>query len=196
MGRFAYISGYPNKSFGAEKSMTRAEAVAMFARLMSQNDEKYPIYSTKFKDVKGTEWFANKLGYMVQFNFIGGYSDGTFRPNAPITRAEFAVLATRFDEMVIGKVGTFSDVPATHWASEQILSAATKGWISGYPDGTFRPENQIKRSEVVALVNRMLNRQLDQTLLITHPEIRNMYADLDDSHWAFYDILEASIEKE
>lgn len=193
ISRFAYISGYPDQTFRPERHMTRAEATAMFARLMLQKAPSDVIYPSSFTDVNPKDWYAQAIGYMNHLGVVSGYSDGTFRPNAPITRAEFAVLASRFDALSTGVPNPFSDVSDKHWASAFIASASVKGWINGYPDGTFKPNLPIKRSEVVALVNSMLSRKFDKALLVAYPQLYRMYSDLLEAHWAFHDILEASM---
>jgi uncharacterized repeat protein (TIGR02543 family) len=191
--RFAYISGYPDKTFRPERHMTRAEATAMFARLLLQKAPSGAKYASSFTDVNTSDWYSDAIGYMNHLGVMNGYSDGSFRPNAPITRAEFAVLASKFDQLSLGESNPFSDVSTTHWAGVFIASASSKGWINGYPDGTFKPNLPIKRSEVVALVNSMLNRKFDKALLVTYPKLYIMYSDLLDAHWAFHEILEASV---
>jgi hypothetical protein len=129
---------------------------------------------------------------MEQYGIIKGYPDGSFRPEAPITRAEFASIATRFDSLVTGKPNIFSDVPETHWARECISFAAAKGWIGDCPDGTFKPQNYITRAEVVTLVNRMLERNCDKSYVRINSDSLRQYVDLAPDYWAYYDILETS----
>jgi hypothetical protein len=125
---------------------------------------------------------------------LADYSrDGIFRPDEPVTRAEFATLAAHFDNLTLTDTNAFSDVDASHWALKYINSAAAKGWIEGYPDGTFRPENRITRAEVVTLVNRMLNRVGDGAYLTANAaSLPRTYKDLTAAHWAYLDIMEAS----
>ena len=128
---------------------------------------------------------------MTSAGILEGYEDGTFRPDASITRAEFAAIASRFDKLEAGSK-TFSDVPESHWAYEAISSAAEKGWINGYPDGTFRPENAITRAEAVTLANAVLQRECDEAFVADHLSEMLTFNDLSDGHWAYGEIMEAA----
>ena len=147
---FAFLKGYPGGGFAPGKNMSRAEVTTMFARLLTEQMEANKSYPASFSDVTSAHWAANYIGYMEQFGIVRGYSDGTFRPNAPITRAEFAAICCRFEKLTSGTV-TFSDVPASHWAAKSVTYAATRGWVTGYADGTFKPGNNITRAEVAAV---------------------------------------------
>ncbi|WP_438433683.1 InlB B-repeat-containing protein [Gorillibacterium sp. sgz500922] len=192
VNHFAYMKGYPDKTFGPQKNMTRAEVAVMFARLLVEKMEVDQNYPSSFKDVDPAQWYANAIGYMEQHGIITGYSDGTFRPNAPITRAEFAAIASRFDELVTGEPLLFTDVTDDYWARDSISFAASKGWIKGYPDGTFKPGNNITRAEVVSLVNRMLERSADRSYVDSWKQKLNQYVDLANPYWAYYEIMEAT----
>jgi len=126
---------------------------------------------------------------------LADYSrDGRFRPNEPVTRAEFATLASHFENLMLTDTNIFPDVPDDHWAVKYINSAAARGWILGYPDGTFGPDNYITRAEVVTLVNRVLDRQGDVAFITAHEAtLPRTYTDLPTSHWAYSGIMEASI---
>ena len=123
---FAFLKGYPDGGFAPGRNMSRAEVTTMFARLLTEQMEANKSYPASFSDVTSAHWAANYIGYMEQFGIVRGYSDGTFRPNAPITRAEFAAICCRFEKLTSGTV-TFSDVPASHWAAKSIAYAATRG---------------------------------------------------------------------
>ncbi|WP_256758633.1 InlB B-repeat-containing protein [Cohnella sp. WQ 127256] len=192
VNHFAYMQGYPDKTFGPQKNMTRAEVTVMFARLLVEKMDVDKKYSSKFKDVDSARWYANAIGYMEQYGIITGYTDETFRPDAPITRAEFAAIASRFDELITGEPVIFTDVTDSYWAKDYISSAAAKGWIKGYPDGTFKPGNYIIRAEVVSLINRMLERSSDRSYVDSNKNKLNQYVDLTSKHWAYYDIMEAT----
>ncbi|WP_169447579.1 InlB B-repeat-containing protein [Paenibacillus daejeonensis] len=189
---FAYMQGYPDVTFAPQKNMTRAEVTVMFARLLVEKMDINQTYPSQFKDVDPVRWYANAIGYMEQFGIITGYADGSFRPDATITRAEFAAIASRFDKLVTGEPITFTDIPENYWARDYIASAAAKGWIQGYPDGTFKPGNYITRAEVVSLVNRMLERSADRSYVDLNKAQLNQYVDLTNVHWAYYDIMEAT----
>ena len=192
VNHFAYMQGYPDKTFAPKRNMTRAEVAVMFARLLVEKMDVDKAYPSTFKDVDPTHWYANAIGYMEQYGIITGYADGTFRPNAPITRAEFAAIASRFDVLITGEPVAFTDVASTYWARDYISFAAAKGWIKGYPDATFKPENNITRAEVVTLVNRMLERYSDSSYVDSNKSKLNQYVDLTNAHWAYYDIMEAT----
>lgn len=189
---FAYMQGYPDKTFGPGMNMSRAEAAVMFARLLVNKMDVDRTYPNSFKDIDGTKWYANAIGYMEQYGIIKGYTDGTFKPETPISRAEFAAIAARFDTLVTGEPNIFSDVAETYWARDYISFATDKGWIKGYLDGTFKPGNNITRAEVVALVNRVLERYYDKSYADTNAKVLKQYMDLAPGYWAFYDIVEAS----
>lgn len=192
LNHFAYMQGYPDKTFGSQKNMTRAEVTVMFARLLVKKMDIGKTYPSKFKDVDATKWYANAIGYMEQYGIITGYSDGTFKPNVTITRAEFAAIASRFDKLIVGNPVSFTDIDNGYWARDYISFAATKGWIKGYPDNTFKPAKSITRAEVVSLVNRMLERYSDSSYVEKNKVKINQYVDLTNSHWAYDDIMEST----
>ena len=189
---FAFLKGYPDGGFAPGKNMSRAEVTTMFARLLTEQMEANKSYPASFSDVTSAHWAANYIGYMEQFGIVRGYSDGTFRPNAPITRAEFAAICCRFEKLTSGTV-TFSDVPASHWAAKSIAYAATRGWVTGYADGTFKPGNNITRAEVAAVTCRLLERNADKEYIRAHlKELPRVFADMNEQHWAYWYAMEAS----
>ena len=192
---FAFMQGYPEGDFRPENNMTRAEAVVMFSRLLSESMDIAADYrNSYYPDVPPAEWYANQVGYMQRLGVLADYSrDGRFRPDEPVTRAEFATLAAHFDNLELADTNNFSDVPADHAAVNYINSAAAKGWITGYPDGTFKPEANITRAEVVTLVGRMLDRFADGAYLSANARsLPRQYFDLEAAHWAYLMIMEAS----
>ena len=188
---FAFLVGYTDGTFGPERNMTRAEVTTMFARLLTEQIEADKTYSNTFSDVPKGYWAANYIGYMQQFGIITGYSDGNFRPDAPVTRAEFAAIASRFEKLTEGSK-SFTDVPDTYWAARYINFAATRGWVTGYSDGTFKPENPITRAEVAAVTCRLLERSADQTYIRSHIGELRTFADVTESHWAYWYAMEAA----
>ncbi|MCD1147756.1 S-layer homology domain-containing protein [Peptoniphilus sp. KCTC 25270] len=188
----AYMFGYPDWTFRQEGNMTRAEATAMFARLMKDYPKEQRTYNINYPDVAMDQWHYEAVGYMSEMNIVEGYQDGTFQPNAPITRAEFATMASRFDELAKTGGANFIDVENNHWALAYINSAATKGWVNGYPDGTFKPNQSITRAEVVTVTNRMLNRKADEVFVIENIDKITNFTDLTPAHWAYYNIQEAT----
>ena len=188
---FAFLLGYTDGTFGPERNMTRAEVTTMFARLLTEQIEADKTYPNTFTDVPKGYWAANYIGYMQQFGIITGYSDGSFRPDAPVTRAEFATIASRFEKLTEGSKN-FTDVPSTYWAAMYINFAATRGWVTGYADGTFKPENPITRAEVAAVTCRLLERSADQSYIRSHLSGLRTFADMTESHWAYWYIMEAA----
>lgn len=187
----AFLVGYAEGTFGPERDMTRAEVTTMFARLLTEQIEADKTYSGTFNDVAKDCWAANYIGYMQQFGIVTGYTDGSFRPNAPVTRAEFAAIASRFEKLTQGSK-SFTDVPDTHWAVKYINFAATRGWVTGYADGTFKPEHSITRAEVAAVTCRLLERSADQTYIRSHIGELRAFADVTESHWAYWYAMEAA----
>lgn len=188
---FTFLVGYDGGSFGPERNMTRAEVTTMFARLLTEQIEADKTYANSFSDVPGSHWAANYIGYMEQFGIVTGYADGSFRPDAPVTRAEFASIASRFEKLTEGTM-SFADVPATYWAASYINFAATRGWVNGYADGTFRPENPITRAEVAAVTCRLLERTADQDYIRSHPDELRTFHDMAEGHWAYWYVMEAA----
>ena len=190
-----YIKGYPDKTVRGERFLSRAEAATIFYRLY---DGFYPqvqrqMTSTTFSDIPQDAWYFTEAELCYNVGIISGYADGTFRPNDPITRAEFAIIAARFAELPNSDKQMFSDVTKNHWAFLLINAAAQAGWIQGYPDGTYRPETTISRSEAVTLINRMRNR------VITVAELKalgviNPYIDLVETYWGYADLIEATVK--
>lgn len=188
---FAFLVGYAGRTFGPKRNMTRAEVTTMFARLLTEQIEADKTYSSTFNDVAKGYWAANYIGYMQQFGIVTGYTDGSFRPNAPVTRAEFAAIASRFEKLTQGSK-SFTDVPDTHWAVKYINFAATRGWVTGYADGTFKPEHSITRAEVAAVTCRLLERSADQNYIRSHIGELRTFADVPDTHWAYWYTMEAA----
>ena len=156
---FAYIIGYPDGSVQPNGQITRAEATTIFFRLLTEESRSANLTKTnRYSDVAATSWYNTAVSTLSSMGIITGYPDGTFRPNAAITRAEFAAIAARFDNDGDKTAAKFSDI-ANHWAKDEISIAYNNGWINGYPDGTFGPQRDITRAETMTLVNRVLNRQ-------------------------------------
>ena len=156
---FAYIVGYGNGEVRPQNSITRAEVAAIFFRLL-EDDVRDANYTrqNKFTDVSNDAWYCSAVSTLSAMGIISGYPDATFRPNASITRAEFAAIATRFDVNGDKTPASFNDI-ADHWAKDEIAVAANNGWVNGYEDGSFPPQNKITRAETMSLVNRVLNRK-------------------------------------
>ena len=156
---FAYIVGYGNGEVRPQNNITRAEVATIFFRLLTDDvcDENL-TKTNRYSDVAATSWYNTAVSTLSSMGIITGYPDGTFRPNAAITRAEFAAIAARFDHDGDKTAAKFSDI-ASHWAKDEISIAYNNGWITGYPNSTFGPQRDITRAETMTLVNRVLNRQ-------------------------------------
>lgn len=186
-----YLIGYQGRTFGAENKMTREEVAVMFSRLLKNPPRKGQVYPYDFSDVARDRWSITAISYMNQLGIIKGYPDGSFKPEASITRAEFAAMAARFADLKEG-TKTFTDLDKNYWAYDLVQRAASAGWITGYPDGTFKPDKNITRAEVVAITNRMLDRKADQDFVDQNLGKLLQFTDLDKSYWAYYPILEAT----
>ena len=188
---FAYVIGYPDGTVHPNGQITRAEVATIFFRLLRDEvrDGAFTTSNT-YSDVAYGKWYNNPISTMSALGIITGYPDGTFKPNKPITRAEFAAIAARFDETQSGKSATFSDVIG-HWAAKEIGIAYYNDWIKGYPDGTFKPDQNITRAEAMTLINRVLERKPESPAdLLTN---MNKWTDnLDTSKWYYLDVQEAT----
>ena len=158
---YAYIIGYPDGTVRPNNHITRAETASVFFRLLTQTSrENMWTKTNSYPDVNTGDWFMNAVSTLDNGNILLGYPDGTFKPNGKITRAEFASIAVRFDTSATGEISVpFTDISG-HWAEENIKKAYELGYISGYPDGTFKPNEPITRAEVASLMNNVLNRHV------------------------------------
>lgn len=186
----AYISGYPDGTVRPDGKITRAEVSAIFARLTENSAPAN--YSPKFSDVLAYDWFCDSVMKLSNKDIIKGYPDGTFKPNKSITRAEFAVIASKYIKNPKTADETFSDVPMNHWAKDAIAMVKAEGWISGYTDGTFKPDAPITRAEAVSIVNRMFDRAADGEFVREHGFEITKFGDLSTNHWAYYEMIEAT----
>ncbi len=178
----AYIIGYADDTVRPENNITRAEVATIFFRLLTDSSrEFYWTQKNDYSDVNRGDWFNNAVSTLSNAGIITGYPDGTFRPNAPITRAEFAAIAARFSDVAYSGKNTFSDVPDTHWAARFITLAEHLGWVAGYPDGTFRPDKAITRAEAMTLINRVLERAVDEKHMLP-----NMVTWIDNKPGTWY----------
>ena len=188
---FAYVIGYPDGTVHPNGQITRAEVATIFFRLLRDEvrDGAFTTSNT-YSDVAYGKWYNNPISTMSALGIFTGYPDGTFKPNKPITRAEFAAIAARFDETQSGKSATFSDVIG-HWAAKEIGIAYYNDWIKGYPDGTFKPDQNITRAEAMTLINRVLERKPESPAdLLTN---MNKWTDnMDTSKWYYLDVQEAT----
>lgn len=184
----AYISGYPDGTVGPDKTITRAEAATMFYNLLADENGD----AKTFADVPANQWYAKAVTTLAGNGVISGYPDGTFKPNAPITRAEFVTMAMNFAKAGKGTVCSFPDVPQDMWYYGAIAGGTQNGWISGYPDGTFGPDRYITRAEVTSVINRMENRAADMSFMMEHLDEMRTFSDLGFGHWAYGSMMEAA----
>ena len=186
---YAYIAGYEDGTVRPDGNITRAEVATIFFRLMT-DEYRETCWSTSsgFTDVTAANWYNNAISTTANAGWVSGYPDGTFRPDAYITRAEFATIAARFLSDVYGGTSMFTDITG-HWAEDYITRAAAAGWINGYADGTFRPNAYITRAEAVTLINRMLDRTPDANHLLADM-VR--WPDNPETAWYYADIQEAT----
>ena len=189
----AYLTGYPGGTFGPNNSMTRAEVAQMFYALL--NNKNVTITAT-FPDVPADAWYATAVNTLASLGMVSGDADGNFRPNDPITRAEFCVIALAFAYEPENAVCYFGDVSRSDWFYTYVAQAASYGWIGGYADGSFGPNDLITRAQVTTIVNNMLGREADRGYVNTHTDTLVQFYDLTRIHWAYYDIMEAVNEHE
>ena len=184
-----YLGGYGNGIFGPTENMTRAEVAQMFYNLLLEKDVPITVY---FTDVPSDAWYAKAVNTLASLEIIYGVGDGKYAPDKAITRAEFTVIAMRFAKLDASAGNIFSDVKPSDWFYAQVIGSAKYGWISGYTDGTFRPNNTITRAEVTAIVNRMLGRDADKVFVVMNADELKQFVDVSQYSWAYYDIMEAT----
>lgn len=184
-----YLHGYPGSLFGPNNNMTRAEVAQMFYNLLLE--QEVPV-TVRFDDVPDTAWYSKAVNTLGSLGIVAGIGDGQYAPERPITRAEFTVIAMRFAKLPEGGTNIFSDVVENTWYYDYVIGSIQYGWITGYPDGTFRPENTITRAEVTTIVNRMLDRRADESFVNSHGDKLNSFFDVSKSYWAYYQIMEAA----
>jgi len=185
---FAYIVGYPDNTVQPEGIITREEVAAVFYRLLDANyRETIKTTSNDFPDVGLDRWSSKHIGTLASVGIVVGYPDGSFRPGNSITRAEIATIASKFDKLSPFTDNSFSDITG-HWANQYINSAAKKGWVNGYPDGTFKPDQAITRAEFMTLVNNVLERRVQKENIL--PDAKK-FPDLSSNEWYYEEVQEA-----
>ncbi len=186
---FAYVIGYPDGTVRPENNITREEVATIFYRLLREKELiEIATDENSFTDVAKERWSNKAISTLAKGGYITGYEDGTFGPQKPITRAEFATMATRYANLTQNGEITFSDVSG-HWAEEDIYKAASERWVNGYEDGTFAPEKEITRAEVMTIINRMLVRYVDAEGI--HADA-TFWKDMTGNEWYYYNVLEAT----
>ena len=188
---FAYIIGYPDGTVQPNGQITRAEATTIFFRLLTdESREQFWSTSNVYPDVKAGQWYNNAISTMTKAGIVDGYPDGTFRPDAPITRAEMAKIISLFAKLDKSE-SRFSDI-AGHWAEAYIRLAAGNGWIAGYPDGSFKPQQNITRAETMTMINRVLERvpSVESHLLPYNAMLT--FPDCQSGQWFYIAVQEAT----
>ena len=183
-GSKAYISGYEDGTFRPDNTITRAEAAAIIARCSADFDEN-KTYSSDFTDVLGDEWYANYVGYAAEKGYISGYDGGPFKADIDITRGELAVILSKYGSFDGDGICTeFSDVPNDYYATGYIKSLYDENIVSGYEDGTFKPDNSVTRAEAVTMMNKVLDNPIAENA-------ENPFDDVSPNHWAYNQIMTA-----
>ena len=186
---FAYAIGYPEGLIKPLNEITREEVAMIFYRLLNdESRENLLSEANSFSDIDGQSWSNRAVSTLFNANIIKGYPDGTFRPQAQITRAEFATIAAKFDNLELGQISKLTDI-AGHWAEEYITSSEIKGWVKGYPDLTFKPDEYITRAEAMTLINNVLGRIVRMENI--HPDAI-LWTDVKETDWYYTIIIEAT----
>ncbi|MGE5677961.1 MAG: S-layer homology domain-containing protein, partial [Pseudomonadota bacterium] len=185
---FQYLQGYPDNTVRPEGNITREEVAAVFYRLL-MDDYRGTImtFDENFPDVEANTWSTKYIATLANGKILEGYEDGTFKPHNFITKAELAVVASRFDNLSPFEDDSFTDI-AGHWANKYINSAAKKGWVKGNPDGTFKPDKYITRAEFATLVNNVLDRRVQKDKIL---EAARKFPDLPSTKWYYEAMMEA-----
>ena len=188
----SYIAGYPDGTVKPNGKVTRAETSTIIWRLMTDAErDEILTAENDFSDVTEDLWYNKAVSSMVKGGFIKGYPDGTFRGDNQITRAEFVTIMSRIMGVTTG-ASDFSDVDG-HWAADAIGAAAEQGWVNGYEDGTFRPDNPMTRAEVMAVMNRIKERGVNEkSKLGDSSKVKTFSDNADTSAWYYYEIVEAT----
>ncbi len=196
---YAYIIGYPAEDGQSEdyrevrpqNNITRAEVATIFFRMLTDESRvKFWTQENSYSDVEITDWYNNAISTATNAGIIEGYDTGDFKPNNAITRAEFAAIAARFTKVEYTGEAKFSDISG-HWAEEAINKAAATGWIDGYDDGTFRPDQYITRAEAMTLINRILYRLVDGEENL-HNDMVKWIDNADTNAWYYENVQEAT----
>ena len=189
---YSYLIGYADGTVRPNGKITRAEVATIFFRLLD-DDTRAKYWSSKndFSDVSADKWYNNAVSTLSRMGVIGGYADGTFRPDAPISRAEFAKIAVSFTQNNGSAVyNYFTDVKTTDWFAPYVTAAKDAGLIEGYSDGSFKPESKITRAEACAIVNRTLGRKPSKAHMKISDRID--WPDVQTTDWFYEAIMEAT----
>lgn len=188
-----YINGYPDGTVQPDGQITREEVTAILYRINSRSYDKPFVHTGElFPDVDIDRWSVREVEFMAENEVVLGYPDGEFKPSKDIKRAEFAALISRFAGLKKDSgENKFADLTDEHWAYRDILNLVEEKLISGYPDGTFKPENSITRAEVMTVINKLLGRKPSQEYVKSLPF--EPFSDLIKDKWFYTDVIEATI---
>lgn len=188
---FAYVKGYNDNTIRPENNITRAETTEIFFRLLNEEIKTANLaYNNNFEDVDENAWYNTAVSTMAKLEIVKGKTPLMFAPDEFITRAEFAAICARFDENDFETTVSFTDIDG-HWAEKEIYEAASRGWIKGYEDGTFRPDEFITRAEAVTMINRMTGR-IPETVEDLHGDMIKWTDNSDETVWYYIAIQEAT----
>ena len=192
-----YVDGYPSGSVGPNDTLTRAQAAMIFYRLLNKDARaKYATKIESFDDVPADVWYTEAVATLQNAGIIVGYGNGKFGPNDNITRAQFAVICARIGKLQFSGTKSFTDVAQSHWAYRDIIAAAENGWVAGYGDGRFGPDDNITRAQAIALLNRVLARDgiTEESIkaMMSDPDFQNFSDNQNSSAWFYLDIIEAA----
>ena len=189
---YSYLIGYSDGTVRPNGKITRAEVATIFFRLLDDDTRaKYWSSENNFSDVSADKWYNNAVSTLSRMGVIGGYADGTFRPDAPISRAEFAKIAVSFTQNTgSATYNYFTDVKTTDWFAPYVTAAKDAGLIEGYSDGSFKPESKITRAEACAIVNRTLGRKPSKAHMKISDRID--WPDVQTTDWFYEAIMEAT----
>ncbi len=189
LDHFAYVIGYPDGEVKPQENITREEVAMIFYRLLTDESRNNLLSDTNtFTDIMPERWSNRAISTLYNAGIIKGYPDGTFKPSDPISRAEFATIAAKFDKLELNNTSKFTDIFG-HWAEKYITSSEIKGWIKGYPDMTFKPEKDITRAEAMTLINNVLERAVPEENI--HPNAM-FWPDMESDDWYYEAVMEAT----
>ena len=184
----ASMSGYGNGKFGPDDSVTRAQIAQIFYRLLKDQNVKITV---NFTDVAEDAWYAKAVNTLGSLGIVSGTGNGKFDPNRAISRAEFCTIVTRFAKVASTVENPFGDIKESDWYYKAVTTAASYGWVTGMNDGRFHPSEVISRAQAATIINRMLGAAADRAYVDKY--VSNPYKDISTTHWAYYQIIEASV---
>ena len=183
-----YVSGSSDGFFRPRASLTRSEFAQIIYRLTDLPDSE----DCPFSDIPDNKWYTAAVRALAASGYMNGFPDGTFRPRNPVTRAQLVVVLSKIRPEAPETNSTFSDVPESHWSYVAVSLAQSKGWVSGYSDGTFRPNKPVTRAEAVTILNQFLGRTPDRDVIDQVSDLL-YFPDVQRSNWFYYQVMEAAV---